>query len=157
MVPKDETYALLMSSQVGSSDKGLLAIVDKANVRSRSVGVVGLQVRVIIPDPREVFPTLGAVEIGLAGLGQMALLADPVDPRGVCRTRMKRTSQSNRRKFVLRSLHRRWPTQAVFLEIVLVHESIFHSLHAMAILGAKDVLNEERRRRGRSRMILHGQ
>jgi len=157
MIPKDETYTLLMSGQVGSSDKGLLAIVDKTNVRSRPVRVVGLQVRVIIPDPREVFPALGAVEIGLAGLGQMSLLADPVDPRGICRTRMERTSQSNSRKFVLRSLHRRWSTQAVFLEIVIIHESIPHSLYAMALISTKDVLNEERRWRGRNRMVLHGQ
>jgi len=156
MIPKDETYALLMSGQVGSSDKGLLAIVDKTNVRSRPVRVVGLQVRVIIPDPREVFPALGTVEIGLAGLSQMSLLADPVDPRGVCRTRMERTSQSNRRKFALRSLHRRWSTQAVFLKIVVIHEPISHSLYAMAVI-AKDVLNEQRRRRGGDRMVLHGQ
>jgi len=104
-------------------------------------------VRVVVPDPREVFPALGAVKIGLAGLGQMALLTDPTDARGTCRTRMELTSKSNNRgKFVPRSLHRRWSAQAVLLEIVLVHESISHSLHAMVVLGAKDVLNEERRR-----------
>jgi len=35
-------HTLLMSGQVGSSDKSLLAIVDRANVRSGSVRVVGL-------------------------------------------------------------------------------------------------------------------
>lgn len=130
----------LVSGQIGSPHKGLFALLNAADMRSWAIWVVGLQVCIVIPYTREVFPALVAVEVCLTGVRQAPLFPVPRRTRWRRRPFIRVVHICSRRNLgTPRPFHR-----AVITEFVVVHEPISHYWHVVRTLGAEDVFEEER-------------
>ena len=73
-------HALGVSREVSLPDERLAAVLVRTRMGPRSVGVVRLEVRVVVPDPREELAALLARPGGFTGVRELSLL--PVLRRG---------------------------------------------------------------------------